>query len=117
MQRLVNTLQDEYFNSNYYTLTNPTTIIIKRSVIFNLTTRSTSYTFIVPNYYKELLEKFGIDVDNIYTDDWSDGKYKLVVNNEEFKITAWDDLEGVIDNVDSMIELFKSKELKGELEI
>ena len=39
------------WNSNYYTLTNPTTIIIKRSVIFNLTTRSTSYTFIVPNYY------------------------------------------------------------------
>ncbi len=76
---------------------------------------NTNFSF--SNYYKELLEKFGIDVDNIYTDDWSDGKYKLVVNNEEFKITAWDDLEGVIDNVDSMIELFKSKELKGELEI
>ena len=76
---------------------------------------NTNYSF--SNYYKELLEKFGVDVNNIYTDDWSDGKYKLVVNNEEFKVTAWDDLEEVIDNVDSMIKLFKSKELKEELEI
>lgn len=39
-------------------------------------------------YYKELLEKFGVEIDNIQVKDWSDGKYNLVVNNQEFKITA-----------------------------
>lgn len=67
------------------------------------------------NYYKEILEKLGVTVDNIYTDDWSDGKYKLVVNNAEFKLTAWDNLKSVIDNVNSMIELFRKKHINMEI--
>ena len=51
------------------------------------------------SYYKEILEKIGVNIDSIYTDDWSDGKYKLVVNEEEFKLTAWDGLDSVIDNI------------------
>ena len=64
------------------------------------------------DYYKEILEKFKISVDTIYTEDWSDGKYKIVVNDKEFKLTAWDDLESVIDNTSSMIELFKEEEME-----
>lgn len=56
------------------------------------------------DYYKELLEKFNLKVDNIQTESRSDGKYTITINDEEFDIVAWDDLQGVIDNVDSMIE-------------
>lgn len=65
------------------------------------------------DYYQELLEKFDVKVDNIQTNSRSDGKYTLIINNEKFDITAWDDLEGVIDNVDSMIEfLHKDNEME-----
>lgn len=71
---------------------------------------SINYSF--SDYYKSLLEKFGVNVDNIYTNNWSDGKYKLMVNNNEFKITAWDNLSSVIDNIDSIVELSKNEELE-----
>lgn len=67
------------------------------------------------NYYKEILEKLGVNIDSIYTDDWSDGKYKLVVNEEEFKLTAWDSLDSVIDNINSIVELSKTKDLEVEV--
>lgn len=38
------------------------------------------------------------------------GKYNLIINNEEFKLTAWDNLESVIDNINSMLNLFKEKD-------
>lgn len=57
------------------------------------------------DYYKELLKKFNINVDNVQTNSRSDGKYTLIINDEEFDITAWDDLECVIDNVDSIIKV------------
>ena len=62
------------------------------------------------NYYKEILEKFNVNIENIYTDDWSDGKYNLIINNEEFKLTAWDNLESVVDNINSMLDLFREKD-------
>lgn len=67
------------------------------------------------SYYKEILEKIGVNIDSIYTDDWSDGKYKLVVNDEEFKLTAWDSFDTVIDNINSIIELSKTKDLEVEV--
>ena len=65
-------------------------------------------------YYKYILEKFDIFPDEIYTSDWSDGKYNLVVNGNEFKLTAWDNLNSVIDNVDSII---KMREKDSEVEL
>lgn len=62
------------------------------------------------NYYQEILEQINIVVDNISTSDWSAGKYNLIINNEEFKLTAWDNLESVIDNINSMLNLFKEKD-------
>ena len=67
------------------------------------------------NYYKDLLEKFNINDVNILTDSFSDGKYKLTINDQEFKITAWDSLESVIDNVDLMIEKFKSNDIEKDV--
>jgi len=56
------------------------------------------------DYYKELLEKFDVKVDSIQTYPHSDGKYTLIIDDEEFDITAWDDIEGIIDNVDTIIK-------------
>ena len=67
------------------------------------------------NYYKDILEKFNINDVNVLTDSFSDGKYKLTINNQEFKITAWDNLESVIDNIDLMIEKFKSNDVEMEV--
>lgn len=56
------------------------------------------------DYYKEILENSNVNINSINTSDWSDGKYKLTINNEEFDITAWDSLEEVISNVDLMTD-------------
>ena len=66
-------------------------------------------------FYKDILEKFNINDVNVLTDSFSDGKYKLTINNQEFKITAWDNLESVIDNIDLMIEKFKSNDMEMEI--
>lgn len=69
----------------------------------------TMYSF--SNYYKDILEKFNVDVSNIYTEDRSDGKYKITINdNHVFDTTAWESINGVIDNVESMLEVLKEKE-------
>lgn len=34
----------------------------------------------------------------------------IVIINEEFKLTAWDNIESVIDNINSMLDLFKEKD-------
>lgn len=61
------------------------------------------------NYYKDILEKFNINVKSIQTDSTSDGKYVLTVNDEVFDIKAWDGLQETLDNVDSMIETLKKE--------
>ena len=71
-----------------------------------------NYSF--SNYYKEILEKYGVNISEIYTDEWSDGKYMLALNNEKIELKAWDRLEDVIDNTNEMIEICKNKE--GEVE-
>lgn len=68
------------------------------------------------DYYKELLEKFNLKINNIQTESRSDGKYTITINDKEFDIVAWDDLNGVIDNVDSMIEVL-SENKESEMEI
>lgn len=68
------------------------------------------------NYYKELLEKFDVKVDDIQTESRADGKYTITIDGEEFDIVAWDDLNGVIDNVDSMLEVL-NKNKESEMEI
>ncbi len=65
----------------------------------------------ISNFYEDILEKFGINVESIETDDKSDGKYEITINNKEvFDTCAWEKLEGVIDNIESLLELLKSKE-------
>ena len=78
---------------------------------------SESYTNIsFSDYYKELLEKFDLKVNNIQTESRADGKYTMTIDGEEFDIVAWDNLSGVIDNVDSMLEaLDKNKESEMEI--
>ena len=68
------------------------------------------------DYYKELLEKFNLKVDNIQTESRSDGKYTITINDEEFDIVAWDGLSEVIDNVDSMFQVL-TKNKESEMEI
>lgn len=69
----------------------------------------TMYSF--SNYYKDILKKFNIDVENITTEDWSDGKYIITINEKnKFKTYAWENINGVIDNIESMIDKLKQKE-------
>ena len=64
------------------------------------------------NYYNELFEKFNINVGNIYTEEISDGKYNLMVNDVELRLRAGDKIESVIDNIDTMLEISKNKDLE-----
>lgn len=68
------------------------------------------------DYYKKLLEKFDLKINNIQTESRSDGKYTIIINDKEFDIVAWDDFNSVIDNVDSMIEVL-SENKESEMEI
>lgn len=68
------------------------------------------------NYYQDLCEKLDIKFDNIYTEEESDGKYKLFVNDIDFKLTAWDSLNSVLDNLCFMTVLDKTNNLKKENE-
>lgn len=61
-------------------------------------------------YYQELFKKFNISVDNISTEEISDGKYNLVVDDTELTIKAGDKIESVIDNIDTMLEISKKKD-------
>ena len=68
--------------------------------------------FSFSDYYRDLLEKFNIEVSSIKTDDVSDGKYKIVINDKMIlDVRAWDDFNAVIDNVDTIIEYSKKEEL------
>lgn len=66
-------------------------------------------------YYQELFKKFNISIDNISTEEISDGKYNLVVDDTELTIKAGDKIESVIDNVDTMLEISKKKDLGFEV--
>ena len=66
-------------------------------------------------YYKEILEKNNIEMDSICTNSWSDGKYNLIVNGNEFRLAAWDNLNAVIDNVDAIVETLKEKQIQVEI--
>lgn len=71
---------------------------------------NTSFT----DYYKNILKE--INIDNICTDYWSDGKYDLTVNNNRYRITAWDNLDAVIDTISTIIKEEKEKN-KDECEL
>ena len=53
------------------------------------------------------LKKFGINDVNISTDIWPVGKYKLNIDNQEVKLTIQDNLELVVNNVNSIINELK----------
>ena len=67
------------------------------------------------DYYREILKNRNINIDSICTNDWSDGKYNLIVNGNDFKITAWDSLKDVIDNIDSIEKTLEEKEMQAEV--
>lgn len=75
----------------------------------------TDYMASFSRYYQELFEKFNIKVDNISTEEISDGKYNLIVDGVELRLRAGDKIESVIDNIDTMLEISKKKDL--ELEV
>lgn len=63
------------------------------------------------DYYREILFKNNINVDNITTREKSDGKYIVTINNtHNFDIKAWEKIDEVIDNVETMINELKEKE-------
>lgn len=70
----------------------------------------TDYMSSFSDYYKELFEKFNIKIDSIYTEEISDGKYNLIVNDLELRLRAGDKIESIIDNVYTMIEISKNKD-------
>ena len=71
----------------------------------------------ITDFYIELLKKKKINFDNITTNEVSDGKYELVIDNSFVLDTrAWDDFNSVIDNVNSIEEYSKKKESEKEYE-
>ena len=72
-------------------------------------------TYSFSKFYKNILGKNNIEVNDITTIIKSSGKYIITIDNKyEFEIKTWDNLEAVIDNVDSMIDLLKEKKLEME---
>ncbi len=71
----------------------------------------------ITDFYIELLKKKKINFDNITTNEVSDGKYELVIdNNFVLDTRAWDDFNSVIDNVNSIEEYSKKMESEKEYE-
>ena len=71
----------------------------------------------ITDFYIELLKKKKINFDNITTNEVSDGKYELVIdNNFVLDARAWDDFNSVIDNVNSIEEYSKKMESEKEYE-
>ena len=68
----------------------------------------------------EWIEEYQItegNFDNITTNEVSDGKYELVIdNNFVLDTRAWDDFNSVIDNVNSIEEYIKKRESEKEYE-
>lgn len=68
----------------------------------------------ITDFYIELLKKKKMNFDNITTNEVSDGKYELVIdNNFVLDTRAWDDFNSVIDNVNS-IEEYSKKNMNKE---
>ena len=56
------------------------------------------------DYYKEILSKNGVVVEDITTKEKSAGKYLITINDKyNFDIKAWETLDIIVDNIDSMI--------------
>jgi len=67
------------------------------------------------NYYKDILEKFDLNIDKIITENKFDGKYKITINDSYvFEAKASDDLDIVFKNVNNIKEELKQKELNYE---
>ena len=65
-------------------------------------------------YYNEIFKKLNYNFD-IKTNEVSDGKYELIINNEYLlDIRAWDSIRDVLDNVETILELEKEKQQKNE---
>lgn len=69
---------------------------------------SSFFMYSFSSYYQELLKKFNIDIEKIYTYEVSDGKYNMQVNdNITIGIKAWDNFKDVVNNtVAIMIKLY-----------
>lgn len=66
-------------------------------------------------YYKEILQKNSIDVENITANEKSAGKYIVTIDNKyNFEINAWETLENVVDNIETMIDELKYKDKSKE---
>ena len=66
-------------------------------------------------YYKDLCRIFKIEFNKIETKEFSDGKYNLYIDDEIIDIRAWDNLQSVIDNVKTIIEIYKKKYLENAI--
>lgn len=65
------------------------------------------------DYYKDIIERYNIKVDSIKTDSKSDGKYELLINNElTIDIRAWDDFTSLVDNIETVLEYYKTKDIE-----
>lgn len=69
----------------------------------------TMYSF--AEYYEKLLKNFGVEFDNIMIKEKSDGKYEMKLDNQILDIRAWDKIESVLDNVNTLLELDKDNEI------
>ena len=66
-------------------------------------------------YYKDLCRVFKIEFNKIETKEFSDGKYNLYIDDEIVDIRAWDNLQSVIDNVKTIMEIYKKKYLENAI--
>lgn len=63
------------------------------------------------DYYKEILNKLKINVNEIYTNEVSDGKYTLLLNNEIIcDVDAWDNLDSVVQNIEAIDKFYREKD-------
>lgn len=69
------------------------------------------------SYYKYLLNYCGINVNDATTKEISDGKYEMKINNQIIDVRAWDKIEDVLDNVDTILEIIENKELIEEIQM
>lgn len=66
-------------------------------------------------YYEDLCRIFKIEYNKIETKEFSDGKYNLYIDDDVIDIRAWDKIDSVIDNVKTIMELYKKKYLENAI--
>lgn len=77
-----------------------------------------NYMYSFSKLYNEILDKLDIPTTSIITNELSDGKYEMIVDdNITIELRAWDQYKDVLDNINMIEEIQLKKDLEEDYEM